>query len=669
MAGEASFNFNENLKARRRSMGPSNRSKTKDPREILWLYPFADEKKYERLILKQIINPLINSIIPVIRENIDNWKRAARGDSLNVKLDDWIDELEQILRDMGVETTSIFGEEGEEEGTELWASIVILAGITYAFNRKQWNKQTKQILGFEYETDESWWEESRKAWAKENYNMLKNYSRDYQNRIREITYRGIRNQTLTRDIIKELQKEGDRLKNKAKLLARDQIGKLNGKITQLRQEEVGIEIYKWRTALDERVRGNPAGRYPKAVPSHFIMEGTWNRWDNSSVYADPNTDVIRNEDGTIKKVNWKPRTGKMPIAIPGEEIQCFSGNVPVLSPVMAEKLYRRWFTGKLARFVMKNGSIFECTLNHPILRSDGRMITAKILNVGDYIFHIPDDRIDTFFETDKNNRIASFKELFEFFSIIGIEKRTSNSVHDFHGDSIVDQDINIISLERKLRNSTKALIDKGVFDLFLSHANMSLSFLSGDTAFNFMCKSLGFSYNNFISFLSKLFPLLDRHSTILDSLRIRTASKLNAIFEKAPFNQITRDIILTCNIRNKSIIDIFFDDDFFRYFFFVMRYSVMMKKLIVSNKLNSLGNIISVHTDDFGYFCKIKPYFVHADNIIDKRIIKFNGYVYNLQNKYGWYSITDKNIVVKNCRCTGIPVWEPVISDIDKEIK
>lgn len=43
--------------------------------------------------------------------------------------------------------------------------------------------------------------------------------------------------------------------SRARLIARDQVGKLNGELTQERQESVGVTSYEWWCVLDERVRG------------------------------------------------------------------------------------------------------------------------------------------------------------------------------------------------------------------------------------------------------------------------------------------------------------------------------------------------------------------------------------------------------------------------------
>lgn len=74
---------------------------------------------------------------------------------------------------------------------------------------------------------------------------------------------------------------------RAELIARDQIGKLNAKITQEAQTAAGVESYIWRTANDQRVRGNPAGPYRKSKQDHWGLRDTEHRWDDPPKGAGP----------------------------------------------------------------------------------------------------------------------------------------------------------------------------------------------------------------------------------------------------------------------------------------------------------------------------------------------------------------------------------------------
>lgn len=67
---------------------------------------------------------------------------------------------------------------------------------------------------------------------------------------------------------------------RARFIARDQASKWNGELNRLRQRQVGVTTYVWSTSRDQRVRGNPDGRYPNAKPSHWAREGKTFRWND-----------------------------------------------------------------------------------------------------------------------------------------------------------------------------------------------------------------------------------------------------------------------------------------------------------------------------------------------------------------------------------------------------
>ena len=125
--------------------------------------------------------------------------------------------------------------------------------------------------------------------------------------------------------MKEIRKLDTQIEGwRARLIARDQVGKLNGALTKRRMSDAGIDKYTWMTANDERVRGNPSGPWKNAVPSHYIMNNMVCRWDDNTVYSDD------------KGKTWKPRTGKMPIAIPGQPISCRCGSIPFFDDMIAQ---------------------------------------------------------------------------------------------------------------------------------------------------------------------------------------------------------------------------------------------------------------------------------------------------------------------------------------------
>jgi hypothetical protein len=75
-------------------------------------------------------------------------------------------------------------------------------------------------------------------------------------------------------------------------------------------ESAGLSMYIWSTSGDERVRGDPGGFFPDAIPSHFAMDGLLCRWDDPTVYSD---------DGGK---TWRDRPSGAVKLHPGEDYQC-----------------------------------------------------------------------------------------------------------------------------------------------------------------------------------------------------------------------------------------------------------------------------------------------------------------------------------------------------------
>jgi SPP1 gp7 family putative phage head morphogenesis protein len=95
----------------------------------------------------------------------------------------------------------------------------------------------------------------------------------------------------------EIQERFDVTKSHADLIARDQVLKLNGQITEFRQTSAGVTQYEWSTSSDERVR-----------PDHDELDGTVQDW------ASP---PISNQ-----------RTGDR--NHPGQDIQCRCVAIPII---------------------------------------------------------------------------------------------------------------------------------------------------------------------------------------------------------------------------------------------------------------------------------------------------------------------------------------------------
>lgn len=93
---------------------------------------------------------------------------------------------------------------------------------------------------------------------KANVALIKSIPQQYFDRIEQSIWTNT-GQGMRYDALEiELMKIDDMTKARAKLIARDQVGKINGAITQARQSSLGIDKYVWRTSNDERVRDSHA---------------------------------------------------------------------------------------------------------------------------------------------------------------------------------------------------------------------------------------------------------------------------------------------------------------------------------------------------------------------------------------------------------------------------
>ena len=293
-----------------------------------WLYPFVSEReyaKYIKSIMMQFAKITISEMKPLLRD----WKNTTKqlledkAHKDEDREDDAVDDLESINEQYANKQKEIF----VDDRIGLKTDLTLIALGVGAFNQKQFQKTMKQSIGITFEAFETWEDPLVKRWVAENVNLIKGLSDDYIKQINHAVTSGITEGQTAEALGKQLTKinkefiTGRReiIKNKAgepilrngkpmfkrvqsrsDLIARDQIGKLNGQYTRKRQEDVGIETYFWRTAGDERVRSR-----------HRPLDGMLCRWDDVTVYSD---------DGGK---TWKSRSSIGAIELhPGQDVQC-----------------------------------------------------------------------------------------------------------------------------------------------------------------------------------------------------------------------------------------------------------------------------------------------------------------------------------------------------------
>lgn len=264
---------------------------------VRFQYPWQDERKYA-IMIKQIMKDIINYTKNYLAEN---YEAIARGDDRNDSRLDAIvgEEYDKMVSELTEEQKQQIEE--EERKKKIIAGIMAIALGIKLLNQKHMTQQITLLTGgVPYTPQDAWWNGLSKRWAEDNYNLIKNLSTEYIDKINMLVEKAVNNGTPYSELTKQINSLSDTMSDyRARLIARDQIGKLNGTIQQMQQLDAGADWYIWRTAGDERVRAK-----------HKRMNGKLCSWKNASIYS---------EDGGK---TWIPRTSDMPQAHPGQEIQC-----------------------------------------------------------------------------------------------------------------------------------------------------------------------------------------------------------------------------------------------------------------------------------------------------------------------------------------------------------
>lgn len=140
---------------------------------------------------------------------------------------------------------------------------------TDQFQKDQLSKQTSVGIGVslnEIKTSERGVKSRVNAWIALNVNLIKSLPDVYFDDIQQRTFAAIDHGTRHETLAKDLASRYDIRLNQAKLIARDQVGKLYSDLNSQRQQNLGVNSYRWRTSNDNRVREEHARREGQEFP-------------------------------------------------------------------------------------------------------------------------------------------------------------------------------------------------------------------------------------------------------------------------------------------------------------------------------------------------------------------------------------------------------------------
>jgi len=293
-------NFKTLLSLYRRAMSPAQRKRTQKIKPRAMVYPIGIERAYASDITnknKALVRKSWELLIPFLTR----WS-PVKSDSADTELDSIMKQLDDFI-DVNYGSTFIVADLGQ-----------LVRGFAEKILGKNTNffeSQIAIVAGTPITVDQPWWPEVRSLWEQENYRLIKGLGEEYVRKLNSTVITGVQQGWSFNKLTDEITKLSDQMVGwRARLTARDQIGKLNGAITKAQYQSIGMETYYWMTSHDERVRGNPSGKFPKAIPSHWIMQDVLCSWKNAAVYYDFSTK------------SWVQKTGKMEPSHPGFAIAC-----------------------------------------------------------------------------------------------------------------------------------------------------------------------------------------------------------------------------------------------------------------------------------------------------------------------------------------------------------
>lgn len=274
-------------------------------------YPKGIEAHYKTM-LTNFFRPLVKFVDEFLQENS---AALLRGDSVDIRCDampggTFRKMVEQMEGWLAVYMPTV-PEMQAGQNNVVFMGLGETADSLKKYEDKQFQKQLQSGIGVQFQTNAPWWAGTKASWAQNNYSLITSNARNYVSQINTLAEQAVVNGLSVNQLQEQIKKASAGLTDKkCRLLARDQIGKLQGQIAQAQMEEVGLEMYVWETSGDERVRGNPNGKYPQASPSHFLMDGLLCRWDDAGVCS---------KDGGK---TWESRPANAVKLHPGQDIQC-----------------------------------------------------------------------------------------------------------------------------------------------------------------------------------------------------------------------------------------------------------------------------------------------------------------------------------------------------------
>lgn len=213
-------------------------------------YPRGSERELNRLIksYEKIVEEETKRRIPSV---IRAYKQAQEE---NVRMDD-IQDVARLLKQTFFEIANAI----EKRVKRLhWIDRLFKIGnYTRDFVNNEWTHAVHSTLGLDLSNDYyngEFYSEEVNSWLSESVSQIQSLPAEMLDDLQQTLFVGFTEGKAIPTIAEEINEQFGVSKRKAELLARDQIGTLNAKLTQRQHEDAGVTKYIWEDSGDQRVR-------------------------------------------------------------------------------------------------------------------------------------------------------------------------------------------------------------------------------------------------------------------------------------------------------------------------------------------------------------------------------------------------------------------------------
>jgi hypothetical protein len=418
-----------------------------------------------------------------------------------------------------------------------------------------------------------------------------------------------------------LKEVGSFSSKRIELIARDQNSKLYSSLNLDRLRDNGIEKFMWIHSS--------AGKVPR--PSHVAKDGEIFTMDDARLWTGPKADQ----------------------GPPGWAINCLPGTASIEFVDEAHRVMRRPYCGEMIEITTLSGAVLAGTPNHPVLTARG-WIALKDLNALDYIIEAVNEMPATI-KGDHNKKAPTIADLFALGERNAIVQFARTRQDDFHGDGVINGDVDIVNIAGQLSVDFVTQSAKGINKLKLSESNYSAFLLC-------TLQHIGFgsldAANSVMRGVSKPRSFFGRHLSMTLKHRFASISRAASTFvQDACYNVTTARKLLgdlfhadAIFMQGDNVGALIPQTTFIRWWPAFSRWNF---NAVFAKKSRKVGRVMS---DDIGEIFQRAPFRKEFARIIKIDRYSFDGHVYNLETKNGWY--VSGGILTHNCRCRAIPVIE-----------